>query len=372
MAQPQPRIRVCFISAGAASLVFPERESRHGGAEAQFYMLARELAKLDEFDVHLVVNGSQGQLAVKRDRVTVHSLPFLPGIRPKLLLQRLLHFIDAQIYLQRASGSVTKEVAFFCLWRRRTFLYWIAHDNNVDPEVYPTATPRTKSFEWGMLRAHSLVAQTEFQARRLRERYNRDSVIIANAFPPRQPPGDPRAGLLWVGRFVAFKQPQEFIRLARALDEEQCTMIAPVSTDTSRRLFEQHAAGIETTQNLKYISSVPFHEITRYFDGAKILVSTSRSEGFPNTFVQAMWSATPIASLDYDPDGIIARHQLGVPPTGDFDAFAREIRGLLADPERLERCGANAHSYAHEHHNLERNAQKLAEHLRRLAPGHIP
>ena len=148
-------------------------------------------------------------------------------------------------------------------------------------------------------------------------------------------------------------------------------MIAHTELGDAKTLFERCQSEIANVENLRFIQSVPFREIDRYFDRAKLLVNTSWSEGFPNTFVQAMWSAMPIASLHYDPDGIIARHELGVPPTGDLDAFASEIRKLLSDAERLKRCGANAYAYANEHHNLERNGQVLAEHLRRLAAGRL-
>ena len=60
---------------------------------------------------------------------------------------------------------------------------------------------------------------------------------------------------------------------------------------------------------------------------AALLLSTSDAEGFPNTFVQAWSSGTPVISLEVDPDHIIERAGLG--------ALSGTVQGAIADIEKF-------------------------------------
>jgi glycosyltransferase involved in cell wall biosynthesis len=370
-------INICFATRLATSLFYPDLPPTHGGSDTQFYLNARELARRDGVRVDAVVQGEWGRPSELVDGVRVHFFPFGPGIGPKLRLQQLLARIDADIYLQQGVGSVTKEMAFFALWRRRRFVYWVASDYDVDPAVARTDVHRSRSFQWGMLRARLIVAQTGRQAEALRRNYGREGVIVANGFPARNPPPyEPTAGgrdcILWVGRFVSVKRPELFIELARRLPHRRFLMIGPTGADDARADFERLRPLIEATTNLEYNPGMPLQAIAGQFDRASLFVNTSITEGFPNTFVQAMWSATPIASLAFDPDGIVATRALGVAPetaaTNDaIDAFAARIDRFLADPAACRSASANALAHAREHHDLEKNMDRLLAALRNIA-----
>ena len=361
------RHKICIISPGATPIFFPEIEGTHGGSEAQLAMVAQALANLEDFEVHFIVHSEAARPSAVREGVTVHFAPMVRGLGAKLKLQKLLFAINADIYLQQGIGSITKEIAFYCLWRRKIFVYWIAHDKDVDPSVSSPGSSRNKWFEWGMLRADLTISQTTMQQSALKQNFGRDSIILHSAFPFREPAGQERKTILWVGRFTEFKRPECFIKLAQSIPEQHFLMIGSVGNDSSAQLFEKHRAELEATANLEYCPGVPFEEIHTYFDQAKIFVNTSFSEGYPNTFVHAMWAKTPIASLIFAADGIIADKRLGVAPTdGDLEKFSAELNNLLNDPAQLASCAENAYAYACEHHNLARNAELLARHLREL------
>jgi len=360
-------VRVCLISPGATSLFFPDSPPAHGGAETQFYLIARELARRPAFDVHMIVNGAWRHPPETRDGIALHFMPFTPGLNAKIRFQRLLFAIGAEAYLQRGVGSLTKEIAFFCLWRRRRFFYWMSSDLEADPTINAMGVDRAASFVWGMLRADTIVAQTRRQAETLKARYGRDSLVIPNGFPPRDRPPGPRDGVLWVGRFIRLKRPELFIELARRTPEEHFVMLAPTPQRAEAREFlERWKPQMDGLPNLEHNPGVSLDETQGFFDRAKLLVNTSEYEGFPNTFVQAMWSATPIASLKFDPDGAIAERGLGVAPARDFDAFAQQAAALLRDPARLAQCGANAYARAQSHHDLAKNVSLLVSRV--LAP----
>ena len=82
--------------------------------------------------------------------------------------------------------------------------------------------------------------------------------------------------------------------------------------------------------------------------------------------MQAMWAATPIASLTFDPDGIIRKHRLGVPPAQKLEEFAESINRLLEDERELIECGKRAFQYAKENHDIEKNANMLIEAIKKI------
>ncbi|MCX7047162.1 MAG: glycosyltransferase family 4 protein [Candidatus Sumerlaeota bacterium] len=337
----------------------------------QLFLLARELARSGAGDVHFIVHGDAGRRAVTQDGVTIHFTPFIPGLAAKMKLQRLLTRIGADCHIVRGMGSVVKEVAFFCLWRRRKLVYWIAHEYDVNPSLAVRDMDRNRWFEWGMLRANLVIAQTQVQAAKLKQNYGRDCVIIPNSLPARTPSEQRREFILWVGRFVPFKRPDLFIELARRLPQERCVMIAPVPQGAAGECFERHRDALKAAPNIEHIPGVPLKDMDSWFDRAKVYVNTSSSEGFPNTFLQAAWAGTPIASLTFDPDGIVAACDMGVAPVNlrshdpkqDMDAFAAAIAHLLSDETLWRRQSQSAYACAQERHDLGRNAALLSRQL---------
>jgi glycosyltransferase involved in cell wall biosynthesis len=360
------KIRICIVSPGAACLFFPERRLSLGGSEIQQYLTAVEFASRNDFEVHFIVHGERREVPFFHKDIKVHSVKFVPGLLSKLEFQRKMLSIDADVYLQQGSGSITKEMAFFCLWARKKFVFWVGSDHDVNPDSRIARLDRNRWFIWGVKRAHLRIAQTRFQARCLMDFLQSESVIIPNGFPLRPPANRKREYVLWVGRFSPEKRPELFVKLARQIPEERFLMIGLVSDELTRRHYESVEGDIQKTANLQFIPGVPFFGVEEFFDRAKLLVNTSLVEGFPNTFIQAMLSGVPLASLSFDPDGIIRGDGLGIPPQEDINRFSEEITSLLNRPLDLERCKEAALKYATEHHNIVQGVDLLAENLRRI------
>ena len=103
--------------------------------------------------------------------------------------------------------------------------------------------------------------------------------------------------------------------------------------------------------NLRFVDYVPFNEIQRYYDDAKLFVNTSEYEGFPNAFVQACLGRTPILSFNVNPDNFIEANRLGCFCSEDMGKAVEFIRGL--SNEKLVELGENAGKYAKENHDID-------------------
>ena len=72
--------------------------------------------------------------------------------------------------------------------------------------------------------------------------------------------------------------------------------------------FEDPAA---TPVNLHYLGPKTVAEVNGILAKSQFLVHTCEPEGFGNVFIQAWLQGRPTLTLEYDPDGIIAREALG-------------------------------------------------------------
>lgn len=102
---------------------------------------------------------------------------------------------------------------------------------------------------------------------------------------------------------------------------------------------------------------------------AKVFVNTSTVEGYPNAFVQSMIGATPILSLNVDPNGILHEQHLGICADGYARALRDTLRSLLDDDEMRAAMGARAFQYAREHHDIMKVAERFVAQLRGVDAG---
>ena len=165
-----------------------------------------------------------------------------------------------------------------------------------------------------------------------------------------------RKHILWVGRLIRMKQPELFIKLAEQFSDEKFLMIAPGYNDN----FEKEVqVKINRVKNIKRISYVKFSDIDDYFKQAKILISSSTYEGFPNTFVQAAKNGTPIITYSTNPEDILNRYHIGFCANKSFEQMTRQLNRLLNDKKLWEERSKKAYKYAQEKHDIKKNVEEL-------------
>jgi glycosyltransferase involved in cell wall biosynthesis len=192
----------------------------------------------------------------------------------------------------------------------------------------------------------------------LRERYGRESAIIRNPIhlSATIPSLRRRCFALWIGKSDDIKQPELALELARRVPDVKFVMVL-------NRCLEKkfHQIVADRPPNVTIIERVPIDKVERLFSQAFAFVSTSRFEGFPNTFLQAGKYAVPILSLNVDPDGFIEKNGCGIVAHGNMDRLAAGLRRLAEDFPERERLGACVKNYVAEHHDLGKNVLKLVE-----------
>jgi glycosyltransferase involved in cell wall biosynthesis len=119
--------------------------------------------------------------------------------------------------------------------------------------------------------------------------------------------------------------------------------------------------------NIEVMGELPNDKVNNLLSQSHILVNTSQSEGFSNTFIQAWMRKVPVVSLQVDPDHIIEREGIGFCCTGNFEKLAGNTKRLIKDHELREQMGRKAREYAVQHHSL-KNMELIIKVFDKLLP----
>jgi len=377
---PRP-VRTCFISPLGYGLY--NRASRYpfGGAEVQFYLLSGELARDPAYEVTVLTTVKDAPGTEQHGRLTLIkrtaggrlsggaagrlSAPARwKGYAGAFLeMRRLLKSIDADLYLHAGAGVEVGAYALICRLLRKPFVYVVVSSADLDEPYGKVGGPLKRLYPMGLRLADMIVCQTEEHQVALKARYGRTSALIRPGHViavrmPEDPASAGKTGILWVGRGHPLKQPEMFLDLAERLPKERFVMVImqdPLHPGVMRQV-RARAAGL---RNLTLQEDVPWSDVGRFFEEAKLFVNTSTYEGFPNTFVQAAMQAAPILSWKVDPDGVLARHGIGACAGGSFERLVAQAGQFCAEEPRRAGMGRRAREYALEFHDLQRSVAEL-------------
>jgi glycosyltransferase involved in cell wall biosynthesis len=367
----QQKKRICFVSLFAYGIFNPEVGLKFGGSETQMYFLARKLAEKDDFSVSFIVL-DVGQAAIEfREKVELIKAYARGGGLGAMFsgffkLLAALKKANPEIIVCRAFGREVGVSALYAKIFRKKLVYCFANDEDAGGAFFGGLAG--KIFKFGFLAANHYVAQSAKQAEKFKEMFpakKEKIIIIKNSWPGSAPSSAEREFVLWVGSSSVLKKPEIFLDSAEARPEEKFVMVMARSKQGEKN-WEELAARGRKLGNLRFLESVPFREIDDYFARAKVLVSTSSSEGFPNVFLQAALAKTPILSLAVDPDGFIEKHNGGIVCGNDFSKLNAGLKTLLADRESRDRKGENLYKYFQAEHDLDNNILKWEDFFRAL------
>lgn len=321
----------------------------------------------------------------RRDLDLLWQIPMIAAwlALPALFFARFWRELKPDVVCCFGNNERTAEVIADCRRAGIRTVLCIASDKDLSPDYRPGnrepnhyGMPKWRG-HYALSHADCIIVQTESQRKALQHRFGRPATLIRNpvhVFPddPRTwPPRSDREYVLWIGRTDEFnKRPSLFLELARDCPGINFLMIASRTDDTCFRSLEQARPA-----NLHIIEHVPAHDIRGHLQRARIFVNTSKFEGFPNTFLQAAVTGTPIVSLEVDPDGMLNDQGCGICAEGDIGRLRMALTALCRDTERAEAFARRCHRHVLERHAAEDRIAELSaclEEQRRLAASRQP
>lgn len=279
--------------------------------------------------------------AIRRGRIEGH-----PSLRE--VDYHVWEATDADVYIAFGATDFSTRLARWCAVRGKKFVLMQGGDMDLDPAEPFAAEVYTFP---GLS-----VAQTLYQHDELLRRFGRSSVILPNpiAIPSGGPFVSARDFVLWVGKSDQIKRPDRMIELARLCPDVPVVM---VMNRANAAIFDTIKAHAPT--NVCFVDAVEPEAIGDYYRRACALVSTSITEGFPNSFLEAGGYCTPVLSLDVDPAGMLTKHGAGLLSGGSLDQAAGLLQDLWSgrrwEQGSLARTlGENSFHYVCQHHAQEK------------------
>lgn len=368
---------ICFVAPTTWPLLSGARDIPVvGGAEVQQSFIAPALAARGYRVSMIALDYGQPDRSVVKG-ITVHKayqpdegLPVVRFVHPRLTkLWKALEEVDADIYYQRSAAALTGFMAAFCRANGKRSIYSGASDVDFAPPHPDIRFARDRwIFEYGVRNVDRLFAQNGTQQRLARDHFGRDSVLVPNCYaPPADARCDPRGYVLWVATVREQKRPEILLEIARRMPEHRFVMVGGSDPD---RKAQQYLRGVEEAiralPNVQYRGFVPYAEADRLFDGARLLVNTSRYEGFPNIFLQAWARGIPTVSFvdtgSRSPDGRPAYDIVD-----DVREASLKVERLMRDDAEWKGASARVASHFRAHHSLEAVAEIYERELAALA-----
>ena len=343
-------LRICLIAPEIFPLFNPLSRAPYSDADIVMYELVQRLAESAACEVS-VITGNYGQELVEYHagalvyRVDFDAQPrwwnwwkSKPDSLPEVLKQT-----GAEVFVMAGANALSLPVAQFCKAKRRALVYLLMHPRDCDGTFVHGRGEEGASYRKALHMAHSLVAPTREMARMLQ----RTEGLKATVLPPfmsgyggeNSNPQD----IIWVAEVTDWTQPEYFCRLAVTLPQASFTIFGrPRKPEYLERVVER----TRDIPNLGFQNSVPYGEMDAFMEKARLLVNTSRNEGFPPYFTRAFQRGIPVMSLNVDPDGIIEGQQVGVFAQGSEVRLAQETLALCSYQRQWKRLSDNAQHYA--------------------------
>jgi len=355
-------------------------EYTKAGAELQAYLIAKKLAKKYKIHYIFIKNPDFGREKIRRidEGINLHTLKnhnyrifgkfFFLNYHE---LSRLLDCIDPDVIYQRGDRAHIGIAARWCKTENKKLVLGISMDRNCSKKNILNLKNKFFSFPCkiingfftfnGIKNVDLIVAQTYHQKKLLMKNFNKDSIVIRNGLPIPSPPfkKDELPIVSWIANIKPLKNPEIFIKLAencKDLDVKFVYAGRPAKGSYQKMLFEK----TKGLPNLKYLGEMPFEKTNLLLSKSSLLVNTSSTEGFSNTYIQAWMRETPVLALNCDPDDLIKSHRLGF-HSGSFKRLVKDVRYLIENEDVRREMGEKARKYALKNHDIEKIGKRYLE-----------
>ncbi|MCF6184795.1 MAG: glycosyltransferase family 4 protein [Bacteroidales bacterium] len=350
--------KICFFSPASYSFFDKNSKIAHGGAEMQMFLLAEYLSENTEYDIYFLAGNkidpeikNQTKIKLKKSIQLKQNENILIKLIKSIRYILKLAFLNPDILINTNANAIVGISVFYCKIFNKKFIFRTSSLIDVNKEYIKKNGLSGKVYKYGLTGASKIITQNNEHKNLLKKNHNINAEVLKNMFKISYRNTSEKKHILWVSRFAKIKNPELFFEIALHFFDEKFVMICPHNTENIET-WKNLKKDAEKIKNLTFINKVPFTEIQKYFDKAKIFVNTSDFEGFPNTFLQAAQAKTPIVSLNVNPDNFITEYNCGIFSEGNFDKMLSEMKILLKNENELKIKGENLFKYLKNNHDF--------------------
>lgn len=279
----------------------------------------------------------------------------------------LIDSFEPDFIYQGGAGTITGLLGLLSRSCEVRLIHMVANDADVARRRRERMRPTTHlAYNFGLKRCSAILCQTRYQYKMIAERFpGKASCCISKPIwleevPPSTANGD-RQYVAWLGIFQWQKNLGALVEVAQRLPDFQFALAGKAAPKLDRET-EVALTTLNKLNNVAFVGYLRRKEIYEFLQNAHALLSTSRFEGFPNTYLEAWAVGTPVVSLrNADPDGTVERNQLGA-TAEDPQQLASVLKRLVMSDEGRDmqnRC----RRYVRGRHDAVRQAGRLVKWL---------
>lgn len=211
------------------------------------------------------------------------------------------------------------------------------------------------------------IAQTNWQFKRLQELGIKPCMRIYNMHPIPSDEVDSdlkldglsflendKKNVFWVANIRPVKRLDLLLKIAERHPNLNFIVIGRSSECASSDILRSG-----TFDNVFYLGERDNEFINKIFYRSTLLINTSDSEGFSNTFIQAWMRGVPVLSLNSDPDGLIEKHELGFFADGDLNSLEDSMVENCLNEEKRTLISLRCRDIAQDMFSSEINFKRL-------------
>ena len=340
-----------------------------GGAEKQVALIARGLVALNhEVCVMESFSGREFKEEVGGVQViqTWDRAKGIPGIRSLFYRLPLIYIKIRQekpdIIYSRSVGIYSAMIAFLFQRSKVKFVWGLAHDQDLQPEIrktnktslYSTISNKLMfNLASKILVKHSkmIICQTEEQVAYLvsRKMENKVALIpnICESSVPRELSANNTHNCIWVGKFSGTKGELDFLRLAQKMPSIKFIAVGHVTSEFKKTAIYSE---ILKQANIECVGRLKHRVLLELLKEVDLLVHTAPSEGFSNVFLEAWSCGVPVVSLHVDPSALLKEKGLGSFASGNVEKMSGQIEELINSPSMRKSIGCRAIQYIQKNH----------------------
>jgi glycosyltransferase involved in cell wall biosynthesis len=196
-----------------------------------------------------------------------------------------------------------------------------------------------------------------------------DTTLFRPAAGARRPPDAP-AVVGFAGRLVPQKRPEDFLAMAARIGGRHPEVRFVIAGEGSRRPeYERLAVERGIAGRVRFLGMV--EDMTAFYAACDLLVLPSRSEGCPNTVLEAMAMRLPVVASDTTATREVVTHLRDgfLFPVGDLDRLCDTVEAALSAPDLRAAVAARALRRAQGPLSASTSAATLAEVIERVLRG---
>ncbi|WP_430907156.1 glycosyltransferase family 4 protein [Maribacter sp. 2-571] len=311
-----------------------------GGAEYQAKLIALALQK-EGFTIVYVSSGHEHEKCETIDGFKVYQLKVSASLSDKMSLYstfikkvgKIIRDEAPNMLYQRMLNTFTYRFSNLAKNLKIPFVLHIADNYSIEFGTGTKDLLKRKLFKRILKKNPIIICQTEYQRSKIRDFKYEPTAVIPNMHPSicSSVPTKDKKRIVWIGNARPVKQLEVYLELAECLSDSdyEFHVIGKLPDNNYGKWLQEK---VVANRNIEYHGIQNNDFVNSFLSRSALLINTSVSEGFSNTFIQAWMCGTPVLALNSDPGGIIKTNKIGLNCNGDKSMLANSIEEILESP----------------------------------------